>query len=362
MERPHLHPTSDEKTIAHLEKLIAAAPDDGIALVRLGAVYERMGATAKAMTSYEAAARANPSNAAPVAHLARLYAKSGDQQKALESAKAARKLSPEDPAIARSLGLIAHQAGDSIWGASLLQEAVRKSPADPELYAETAEVLYNVGQVDEARELMSQVLASPAAEKGVTNKSIAGVTDRARSFLAMTELTMNPAADSETRIQAALKADAQNLPALMALGVNQENKGSIEVARETYLKILGHAPAFTPAKLRLAVIASTESKLDPRALEWARQARAAYPNNAVAAKALGILSQRSGGEPARTIALLQDTLRENSEDAQSLYYMGLAQLLNKQETAGLESLRKAVSLGLAPELMADAAKRLQPQK
>ena len=355
--------SSGAEAVAVLEKSVADSNGDPIALSRLAALYERSGSADKAIASYQAAAAANPTSPRPLMGLARLYASQKDTQKAMDAAKSARKLAPDDPAIARALGSIARQMGDSVWAASLLQEAVRKQPDDPELLFEAAQAIYSVGKVTEAQELARQALGTTAAPsstalfKPQTDSTFAKSAE-AQRFLEMTALAAKPDPAAASKIEDVLKTDPDDLPALMARGALQEQKSDSAGARQTYEKALTHYKDFTPVKLRLAVLSAASPDLDEKALEWAQQARSAYSNDAEAAKALGILTYRKGGDTARAISLLKQSSTARPNDAESLYYLGLAQIQNKDLAPGQQSLRKAIQLGLRADLATKAHEAL----
>ncbi len=103
-------------------------PDDSIALSRLAVIYERDGATDKAITADEAAMKANPKNARVALDLAQLYSmQPGQTAKALELSKQAYKLAPSEPGTARTLGHLALLSGDYKFSQNLLLEAARQS-------------------------------------------------------------------------------------------------------------------------------------------------------------------------------------------------------------------------------------------
>ena len=356
---------SPAQHIESLETHLAASPGDPIALVRLAAHYERSGAKAKAVSTYQAAAKANPTSPTPWSALAKLYAAEKDIPKAMEAAKTARKLAPDDATIARTLGLMAHELGDSVWGASLLQEAVRKQPDNRELLFDAALVVYSIGNVAEAKDLVSQSIATPPATTAAFNSTLSADfsrSDEARQFLEMTALSDKPEASAAPKIEQTLQKDPTNVPALMAHGALAEQKSDATLARQAYEKALDRFPAFTPAKLRLALLSLVQREVDPKAFEWAQQARTAYPNDPEAAKALGALIYRRGGDPTRAISLLRQSTASRETDAEAFYFLGLAQLQGKDVTGAEQSILKATTLGLRAEYTKDAKEKLDAAK
>jgi tetratricopeptide (TPR) repeat protein len=357
---------SNPETIAALEKALADSPDDPIALARLAALHEHSGSIDKAILSYQAAIKVNPASSSSWMGLARLYSSRKDAQKALEAAKTARKLAPDDPAVTRALASLAHQMGDSVWAASLLQEAARRQPDDRELLFETAQVVYSVGQVEEARSLLQEALAPVRASGNSLFKSpespAFSKAEQARQFLEMMDLAAKPDPAAAPRIEGILKNSPTDAPALMALGAIQEQKSDTVAARRTYETVLTQFAGFTPAKLRLALLSLPLSEVDPKAFEWAQQSRSAYPDDPDAAKALGILTYRKAGDMTHVVSLLKQSTAERESDAESFYYLGMAQLQTKDLAGGRQSLEKGIALGLRPELLSEARKQLEPAK
>ena len=148
----------------------------------------------------------------------------------------------------------------------------------------------------------------------------------------------------------------------MALGATQERKPDLMAARATYEKALVRFPDFVPAKVRIAVIGAAQNEFDQKAYERAMQARTALPSDPEVARALGILIYRKGDDYPRAITLLKQSVTARANDAEALYYLGLAQLQNKEAAAAKQSLEKAIDAGLRAELAADAKKKLGEER
>lgn len=297
----------------------------------------------------------------------------------MEAARAARKLAPDDVEVTKTLGAVAYQVGDFAWAANLLQDAARKQSDDPELLFDAAEALYSVGKVTEAEELAREALSpsNPIKVPGLSLNSSAAAADplltpparptfaraeKAKQFLAMLALVSTPTAKVPPAVEESLKADPDYVPALMALGASQEAKPDVASARQTYEKVLARFPDFSPAKLRIAVLGAAQTDFDQKAYDRAMQAWTAYSSNPDAAKALGILTYRKGDDYPRAITLLKQSVAARPKDAEAQYYLGLAQLQNKDTAGARQSLQKAIDLGLRAELAADAKKKMEELK
>jgi tetratricopeptide (TPR) repeat protein len=337
--------------LAALEKRLQEQPDDPVALSRLGTWHERSNAPTNAAFAYERALRASPKALPILLKLARLEADHLHRPaKALELARRSRQLAPADPAVAWLLGRLACATGDPSWGLGLLQESAQKLPAEAELQYDLGLALYSNGRMAEAETALQHALAGKAFSRA----------EAARRFLALSRLHTDPARAEQARaqIQEALQADPDCLPALMATGVLQEQAQDLEGARKTYERILALSPDFSPALRQLALLCAQKPEESKRALELGWRARRAYPQDALLAKALGLLCYRE--KDARlAIELLQDCIRLRPSDGEAFVYLGLAQASQKNKKESAEALNQALRLDLAPALAQEARRALE---
>ncbi|HVM59651.1 MAG TPA: tetratricopeptide repeat protein [Verrucomicrobiae bacterium] len=341
---------------AELEKRVAAVPDDPVARVRLGAIYQRDGNYDRAIQEYQAVVAASADDVLALVNLARLYAERlHDLPRAMEYAKAANKAAPNDAAVSRVLGRLVFQTGDYKWAASLLQQASQQQPQNPEVSYDYALAAYSVGQVSNAAAAARAALnAGPAFSRA----------DAATRFLDMLALAGDPtrAVAEASRVENALKSEPNFVPALMVMGLVDEQEANAHVAEQVYEKALSVYPEFGPAKRRLAIIYAAEAPMEnPKALPMAAQAREIYPNDPEVAKALGIAVYRRG-DFVRSAALLKESAAKLTSDATVMYYLGMAQLRNNELAESKRSLQRALDLNLDGELKAGAKQALAQLK
>lgn len=350
--------TLDESQAANartlLEKAVAARPDDTVALTRLGAVYEQARAHDKAADAYEKALKASPGNLKASLSLIRLHAARGQTAKALELARAAQRSAPEDAAVAHALGRLAYQTGDSAWAASLLQESARKQPDQPEVWYDLGLASYNSGRIGDAESAVRRALElSPAFPHAAA----------ARAFLellpASTGADASPAAAA--RVEQALKADPASAPGLMALGRLQEQKKDTAAARQTYEKLLGHHPDFSPARRQLAILYAADPQAGDKAYEFAMKARESFPDDAELAKVYGIALYRKK-DYTRAADILRSTSARRAEDAELLYYLGMTRRELKDAAGARQALQAALNLDVRADLATEARRVLAELK
>jgi tetratricopeptide (TPR) repeat protein len=332
-----------------LEKAAADRPDDPVVLSRLVSIYERAGAFDKAIGICETAMQANPKNVPAIALLAGLYYSRGEMPKAFDLAKTAHNLAPDDPDVAQVLGRVAFAMRDYPWSLSLLKLAAARHPNDPELLFDLAQAFYSVGGVSDAEAAMRNALGSHATF---------GRAKEAAAFLDLVALEEDPArAISEAdRIDKALKAEPDNVPALMAMGEAFEQRGNRVAAIQEYEKALAHYPDLMPAERHLIILYSRDPAYDLKGFELATKAREAFPDDAQIAKACGIVVYRHK-EYRRAEDLLEDGLKQLPNDGEVVFYLGMARyrLKDKSSKATLEH---ALGMDLRQELETEARRTL----
>ena len=338
--------------IADLEKLRQSNPDDMLVKTRLAELYDKTGATDKAIALYEDILRQNSRSALATAALARLYASTpSSRDKGLAMAKKARELAPGDPQVAHILGRMAFQSGDYPWAFSLLQESAQKLPKNAELLYDFAWATYSLGRVPEANQLMTRALqATPRLEQ----------TNAAQWFVMLTALAGNPAgqARAEAQIKDLLKRDPANAPALMVQASLQAQRGEFKAAAATCEQVLARFPKFAPAQKQLAGLYANHLNDDAKAWELGLKAREVLPGDAELAATLGKLAYRKRDFPY-AVRLLQEGVQKTSGDAEGYFYLGMAQAQVKDKARAREALEKALTLNLSPALATEARQALK---
>ena len=338
-----------ELSISQLEAMAKKHPNDVIVQMRLGEAYEKQGGAEKAAGAFEQALKLNPKLTVATTKLSQLYAGPlENKEKALAYARKARELAPADPRIAAVVGKVAYQSGNFTWSYSLLQEAARQRQNDPAPLHDLAWAAYSVGKINEARDAMQKVL---------TNNPDPTQAVDANKFLALTALegkSKELIAD-ESEVQNELKSDPNYVPALMAQAALLAQRGQAKPATETYTDILHRLPDFAPAQKRLAALYAQDPSTVAAAYDLATKARKTLPDDPELAELLGRLSYEKKEYP-RVVQLLQESARQKTLDADSLFYLGMSQLQARQTAEARGALNQALVAGLQ-EPLATKAKR-----
>jgi tetratricopeptide (TPR) repeat protein len=341
--------------VSLLEKHVKEKPSDIICLTRLAGLHERTGNSDKAIETYQAALKINPKALTPNLRLASLYAsKPGGQPKAIEYARKARELAPNDPVALHTLGRIVYQAGNHSWASSILQDAALHSPKDPEILCDYAWATFANGRLAEAETTMNKALeVNPTFSRA----------GQARVFVEVLGLARSPdkLASAGSRLEDALKADPGFAPALFASGLFHERSGRLREAQAAYEALLSRFPGFFPATRQLAFLVTNAGDNEQRAYELARKARESLPNDAELAKTLGKLAYQRKDYPF-ALSLLRDASRTMSNDSETLYWLGMSYLRQKQFKEARETLEKAIELAPSASYVTNAQRALKEIK
>jgi tetratricopeptide (TPR) repeat protein len=120
-----------------------------------------------------------------------------------------------------------------------------------------------------------------------------------------------------------------------------------------YNDLLRRYPDFPLAEKKLAALYVDDPHHIDEAYRLATKARSLLPDDAELASILGEISFKRG-EFSYAIQYFQESARRRPLSARNLYYCGMAQLRENRDSESLETLEKAVSLGLAELMLKDA--------
>jgi len=143
------------------------------------------------------------------------------------------------------------------------------------------------------------------------------------------------------------------MPALMARATIAEQKSEPAAAAQILEGLLQLHPDFVPAQKQLAILYAKTPDAEDKAYALAIKARKALPADPEIAKTLGIIVFHQG-DYARAETLLQDGARQRGQDAELLYYLGVAQYHLKNRTESKATLQRALSLNLSGTQVVEA--------
>jgi len=334
------------ESVAELEARIGEQPRDVLLHLRLARRHEAAGALEEAAEAYRAALGINPDHLEALKALARLnLGPRGSGEAALEHARKARTLAPGDAEAAALLGRAALRQGDYPWAYRLLQEALSAFGEDVVVWESLGRASYHVGRISEARRAFERVV------------ELAPEDSLARRFLVLTDPARGEWGSLEGEVEAQLRRDPDDLPALMARGRMRQEGGDREGAMEVFRGILERHPQFPPALVALATLLGADSERLREAYELAVTARELLPGDPGVARALGILSYRRD-DAEYAAELLEEWEGAGRLDPEGLYYLGMSYLGTGRRQEGRQALARALEAGLEGALAESAAARL----
>jgi tetratricopeptide (TPR) repeat protein len=345
-------PSESQEAMVELERQVKQQPNDLLLRLHLAETYERKGMLQPALGHYEHILKLNPQTVKALAGLARLHGGPlKNSAKGLEYAREARKYAPDDPLILYLVGKMAFQstqAADQQWAISLLEESARKLPRN-------AEVIYDLALSYFARGLLIE--AERAATNAISLDPEFGAHNEASHFLDMIRLLKNPTSleQEENTVKRALTLDPVE-PAHLAAGILHQQRKQSKEAQIAFEKVLGRYPLCSLAMKQLATLFATDLQDPDKAYEWASKARTVLKEDPILTRIVGItLFQRK--EYRNAVLLLQETSRLKPDDAEVLYYLGMAHFQLKQNQESKTALNKALALN-GKDKMAEEAKRI----
>lgn len=345
--------TAGPAELAKLKQTLTINSDDPVALVRLAEIQNRNGDYQKALFSYESALKKHPQNGRVKFKLAELlFEHLNDSSKALELARQAHELAPEDVRISRLLGRLLSEKGDYQeynWAAGLLEQADRKLPDDPAASYDLAWAYYNLGRVEAAERKMQEVAGGgPASSKHA----------EAELFVTMVDTLRQPSTTaSSAKVQTVLRQQPDYIPALMISARLLEDQLDFAGAAKIYEEILRGNPLFAPATRNLALLYFEHLNNETRAYELAAKVYDSFSNDPQLTKALAILCYKRA-DYHRTVRLLESGSSGASQNAEQLYYLGMAHYQLKEVAESKAALRRALDLSLEPQLASEANRAL----
>src|SRR5678816_2816029 len=127
--------------------------------------------------------------------------------------------------------------------------------------------------------------------------------------------------------------------------------------RDQYQAVLKRFPDFGPAHKGLAILLSQSAPNSDVAFQHAIRAREAFSNDPQVARALGLIAFHRK-DYARAAQLLQECTPVHGQDAEALYYLGMAHFHLKENTASRLALERAVALDGKAAFVSDAKRTL----
>ncbi|MFM2405659.1 MAG: hypothetical protein RL223_3539 [Pseudomonadota bacterium] len=341
--------------------LLRGAPSDARVLMLAGEIAHAQGQHAQAFTHFAKVLQAAPGYALARRWLARAQADGGQPDKALQTLKPLLDAQPPD---AQALTLASGwqlRAGDAAGAQASLARAAQVRPDDARLQAVQRLAAVAPDAPAARQQALQQELERLAARDRGPRIDLALVATRLRAgdpegalkavdALAAKQGPASPLADhlrgriavlqgrpdlARAAFGAALKTDADFLPALAGLAAVDLAEGRAVEARQRYEALVKRQPAHAEALQALALLARREGRT-AEVLTWLERAVQAAPSDAAVRRALidELLGQHQN---ARAVDAARAALVALPQDGSLHERLGRAQLADGQPQAAVSS-------------------------
>ena len=336
------------EALASLRQASARKPNEIAVLMQIGMLESELGNDAAARDAYEQLLKVKSDYGPALNNLAYLNSERFNKlDRAYELARKARELFPNDPVAGDTLGWILFKRGEYGWALNMLRQASQALPGEPEVAYHLGMVQYMTGDEEGARASLTRATTHPKKYSG---------SDVALQRLQLLNLDFAKAdAPTLARLEKQL-SDNPGDPILAGrLALIEERKGNYDKAVSIYERAIAANKGNVAAMFRAAKIYAEPLKNPRKALELAKSAREASPEDPVVAHTLGAIAYATGDQ-GWAVNLLEESSRKLTEDPDVLYDLALALYSVGRVADGEAAMQRAVSSGKAfPRL--EAGKR-----
>ena len=380
-----------------IQQVLSGSPDNLQSVYLSGLIDMKLGLFGSAEDSLRKVVARMPGNGSPLRALAALYLRTGRTAQGIEALETALRNAPDNPILLRAVGEANLAAGNTIKAAEFYERASALDKGNIAGKVRLAQVKYAAGDTGQAfKELESlssadqsqyqadlaliaahlrrgefdQALAAVAAlEKKQPNNPLtynvkgaayAGMHDNTNaraSFekalqvqpgyfaaarnLALLDLQEQKSEDARKRYEAMLAKDPKNEQLLLGLAELQVVSGRPpEEVRATIDRAIVAAPQ--SVRPRLALVNYLGNLHDVNAaLEAAKAAQKAFPDDTQVMEALGI-AQRAAGQSDDALATFRRLVQLQPQNASVLLRLADVEVAKKDYVAAVATLRKAI--------------------
>ena len=353
------------KTITCLSQALALEPAYVDAAVMLAELNIRKGNPAEAVTLLVQLIKLRP-NAVPAYFvLAEAYRARGALDEALDVYRrlAGEKMIPKNPRVHFLMGTTLREQKKPVEARKAFERALELEPDDMRTIDQLVEmdvldkqyatalqrlektmVKYpkaSAPRVTQARVYMAQAQFDKA--EPTLLKAIEADPDARAAYMLLSQMYVaaKKHAQALEKLGAIVAKNPKDASAIMQIGMIQDSLKDYKAAKESYEKVLALNPRSGAALNNLAFILSEYLGEPDKALEYARRAREAAPEDPFVADTLGwILFKRK--DYAAALPAVQDAAAKLSNAPDILFHLGMAHYMMGDEAPALTALQRAV--------------------
>jgi len=358
LARVYVDSNRHQAAIEKLNSLVGRSTNNVAALLQLGILHQQLKNHEATRDAYEKLLVASPRHVFALNNLAYLYSEHlNNFDRAYSLARLARDLRPDDPVVADTFGWILFRRGDYRGALATLQESVGKIPQSPE-------VQFHLGMTHYM--LQDEGAARAALERALSGGDFSGKEEAQAKLALLSKSTAEPL--SLAALEKQVAANPQDPILLTRLAARYEQSGAFEKAAAAYDQGVRQNPRNVSAMLKLTELYAGPLRDSAKALQVARTARAAAPDDRGVAHVLGRLAFQSG-DFKWSLSLLEEAARGSADHPELLYDLAWARYSAGRVTDAVAAMNQALTSGTTFSNATDArrfaelnAVALQPEK
>jgi predicted Zn-dependent protease len=326
-----------QEGLASLRQAEARHPRDVGLLIQIGMLEFELGNRPAARATYEELLKIKPDSPIALNNLANLYAEHFNMpDQAYELARRAAELEPNDPSVNDTLGWILVKRREYRWALGLLQTSVQKLTNEPEAWYHLGVAQYMVGDDAGARASLAKATADARTYHG---------RDDATQRLQLLKADFNQLdAANLAKMEKYLGEHPEDPIVSGRLAARAERDGKFDQAVAILERSIAENKNNVGAIAQAARIYAERLKNPKKALELARNARDAAPENPALSHLLGTVAY-ANGDATYAVGLLEESSRKLPGDPQVLYDLAMAQYATGQIPESEATMQRALGLG-----------------
>jgi len=381
-----------------IQKVLSVNPDNLQSIYLSGLIDLKLGSYASAEESLRKVVTQVPGEISPVRVLAALYLRTGRATQAVETLEGALRRTPDNPVLLRATGEAQLAAGNAARAAKYYERANALDKGNMASQVRLAQVKYAAGEpgqafkdleslssTDQSQYQADLALITAYLRRGEFTKALAAVAALEKkqpnnpltyNIKGATYAGMHDNKNARASFERALEVQPGYFAAARNLALLDVQEQKPEDARKRYEALLvkdpkneqlllglaellvlsGHSPDEIKATLerasvavpkstrpRLALINYYENQGDAKsALDAAKAAQAAFPDDTQVLDALGI-AQRAAGQGAEALATFKRLVQLQPHNATALMRLAETEVAQKDYEAAIATLRQVIA-------------------
>ena len=354
-----------KRAIQAFEQTTTLAPGHIGATLLLAGLQIQTGNPEPAVASMEALVRKAPRFDRALVLLAAGYRAMGQHDEAAATCRKLVELRPDDPATYYQLGLALVGGGKTLEARQAFVGALKAEPG----YLRAIEQLVRLDLADDKSDnalkriedalalrqddvsllllkgTVHQVRKSFELAEAAYLKAIESKPDFLRPYTALCRLYVSQQKDEEAlaKVEHALSLNPEDIGSMLLAATLYERQNKEPKAIALYEKLVKRLPNFAEAANNLACLYMGQQGGMDRALEHAKAARKAAPENPYVADTLGWIAYQCG-DHKWALSLLREAVGKTPDHPEILYHYGVALCAVGEESDGLATIEKALTL------------------